>query len=269
MISIFLYNDYDPLKPLFVRKNNIDCSLHVHIDSDIEIVILLEGTVECVIDSKNYKLEKGNAFFVFPHQPHFYLNSNDVDAIIIIFKSYMFNELKCIFNNYTPDNPIIGKIDFDKINIELILDSLLNDLTHDDYIVSKGYAMIIASKLLNCLKLKKTPKENKTDFLISAKDYCFRNFCRTITLNDVAEAVNVSPNYLSKVFKSKFGMNFNRYLSIIRVNYACRLLADNYLPISEIAFKCGFASIRTFNRVFQKEMNMSPSEYRQIRKHER
>lgn len=57
-------------------------------------------------------------------------------------------------------------------------------------------------------------------------------------------------------------MTFNDYLSNERIQRATRLLCEEALPITEIAYQSGFQSISNFNRVFNKITHYSPSEYR-------
>lgn len=244
------------------RSNNIECSLHIHEKSEMEIVIILQGEAECHLNSDVYKVHKDNVIVIFPNQPHRYCNSTNIDAVIIIFQSDLFEELHCTLNGYIPATPIISDSYFEKINFKNIIDNLLNDIPSDNIIMKKGYAALIISKLIPFLELKKKPTEDKSDFLELAKNFCYNNFTKSISLTDVAKYVNVSPNYLSYIFKHKFGMNFTRYINILKVTYACRLLSTTKLSISEIALKCGFASIRTFNRVFQKEVGATPLQYR-------
>jgi AraC-like DNA-binding protein len=83
-----------------------------------------------------------------------------------------------------------------------------------------------------------------------------------LSLNKVAKAVNISPNYLSEKFKQVTGVNFVEYVARTRFDKACRLLRDLDLRISEIAFAVGFQSLSQFNRVFKKLSGKSPTEFR-------
>jgi transcriptional regulator GlxA family with amidase domain len=57
------------------------------------------------------------------------------------------------------------------------------------------------------------------------------------------------------------GTGFVRYLSIIRISQAADLLTTTDLKITDIAYQCGFSSIRTFNRVFLEVTGYTPTEY--------
>lgn len=85
-----------------------------------------------------------------------------------------------------------------------------------------------------------------------------------ITLETAAEKMHFSPSHFSKVFKQLTGTGFVRYLNTIRVTLASELLARSDIPMTQIAFSCGFQNVRNFNRVFKEIAGCTPSEYMQI-----
>ena len=84
-----------------------------------------------------------------------------------------------------------------------------------------------------------------------------------LSLNKVAKAVNIHPNYLSERFKQITGIKFVEYVARTRFERACGLLHDGDVRISEIAFAAGFQSLSQFNRVFKKFSGKSPTQYRE------
>jgi AraC-like DNA-binding protein len=83
-----------------------------------------------------------------------------------------------------------------------------------------------------------------------------------ISLAAVAKAVSFNANYLSERFKQVTGVNFVEYVARTRFEKACRLLHEDHLKISEIAFAVGFQSLSQFNRVFKRLSGKSPTQYR-------
>ncbi len=86
-----------------------------------------------------------------------------------------------------------------------------------------------------------------------------------LSLKKVAQAVKISPNYLSEKFKKVTGENFVGYINRRRIEKARDLLLKPDLRISEIAFAVGFQSLSQFNRVFKKLARKSPTEFRRTR----
>lgn len=63
------------------------------------------------------------------------------------------------------------------------------------------------------------------------------------------------------------GMSLNRYITMVRVNAACRFLEESEDKITDIAYSCGFTGLSNFYRVFQLYAGMTPKEYRGSRLH--
>ena len=71
-----------------------------------------------------------------------------------------------------------------------------------------------------------------------------------------------SAHYLSRVFSEAVGINFRRFVNELRLEYARELLTTTDLPVTEIAYKSGFGSIRSFNRAFGEEYHSVPKKSR-------
>lgn len=89
--------------------------------------------------------------------------------------------------------------------------------------------------------------------------YIEKNYMNDITLKTVASQFNISYYYFSRIFSNTFNMTFKQYLDNIRINAAESLLQDKNIPITEIAYNCGFTSIRTFNRTYKRIKGHSPT----------
>ncbi len=84
-----------------------------------------------------------------------------------------------------------------------------------------------------------------------------------ISLDDLAQRLDVAPRYLSQAINSTFGMNFSAFLNIERVKVAAKKLgATKTLPIKSIMYDSGFRSKTAFNQEFKKVFGITPSEYR-------
>ncbi|MDP4182316.1 MAG: response regulator [Bacillota bacterium] len=108
--------------------------------------------------------------------------------------------------------------------------------------------------------------DTEDDVIISAVKYIEANFMREITLEDVARAVNVSPFYLSKLFKSEMNQNFIDFLTYLRVDAAKKRIPDPNMSIKEICYQVGYNDPNYFTRVFKKVTGLTPLEYRQANK---
>ena len=81
----------------------------------------------------------------------------------------------------------------------------------------------------------------------------------------MAELAGISKDYFSRIFRNVTGMNYSKWLNMVRLEKATELLADKEKTLTEIAMLSGFQSISSFNRVFHAEKGMAPGEYRALR----
>ena len=106
-------------------------------------------------------------------------------------------------------------------------------------------------------KGKQQPDHNMVKFVDD-------NINNDISLDSVADKMNVSIAYVSKRFKKLTGQKYIDYVHEKRIEMARKELLNNDVKISEISEKVGFYSVGTFIRVFKKIEGMTPSEYRKI-----
>jgi AraC-like DNA-binding protein len=102
-------------------------------------------------------------------------------------------------------------------------------------------------------------KENES--MQKALQYIVQNFQKEILIKDLLEVTNLSYASFYNYFRRNYKVPFKEYLLHIRVDYACKLLKDETLNISEIAYSCGFENLSNFNRHFRRLKSMTPSQY--------
>lgn len=89
-----------------------------------------------------------------------------------------------------------------------------------------------------------------------------REYASRLTLAAIAAAAHLTPSSASRLFARTTGSRVTTYLTVVRVNAACRLLRDTDLNVSGIARGCGFSNLSTFNRRFRDVKTMTPRDYR-------
>ncbi len=88
------------------------------------------------------------------------------------------------------------------------------------------------------------------------------NYDKNLTLNSVADSINVNSSYLSRLFLKETGQNFIDYLTDIKVKKAMSFLIGSNLSVQEVGEKVGYQNPKYFNRVFKKLAGVSPNQYR-------
>ena len=108
-------------------------------------------------------------------------------------------------------------------------------------------------------------KLNTPDKIESVRKYVEDNYCKQLSIRQVARHFGISSGYLAYLFKRELYVSFGNYLNFYRISKAQEMLTETRLSISEIAFLNGFGSISQFNRAFRKILHCSPSAYRASR----
>lgn len=99
----------------------------------------------------------------------------------------------------------------------------------------------------------------ETDRMIKEK------FAENITLQSVADAVHVTPVWLSKLYKKERGRTFIEALTDMRISSAKEMLGDVRFKIYQISHAVGYKDAVHFSRLFKKQVGVTPKEYRRLR----
>ena len=100
------------------------------------------------------------------------------------------------------------------------------------------------------------------EIVVKAIRFMKQHFSEPIGLQEVADSVGVSKNYLSRLFRQHADDGFNHILNRIRISQAKRLLKHTDLGLHEISYKCGFSDYRYFKKLFMEQTGVFPAEYR-------
>lgn len=117
-------------------------------------------------------------------------------------------------------------------------------------------------KLLTSQGFVEKLNDQKKGRLQSVHDYVMNNFRKEIGLVSAASVANMNPSSFSRYFKQAYGKTFSEYVNEIRIGYACKLLLEDDIGITQTCFQSGFNNISNFNKQFKKLHNLSPKEYR-------
>ena len=107
--------------------------------------------------------------------------------------------------------------------------------------------------------------EKKSDYAKEALNFIESNYCDPITIQDIADHLNINRSYLHRVFKALTGGSIQNYLLDYRIRQACILLQSTDLSVRAIAHSVSYADPLYFSRLFRQKKGLSPSEYRRIK----
>lgn len=91
--------------------------------------------------------------------------------------------------------------------------------------------------------------------------YILNHYASPITLEEVAAQAHLTPSAFCRFFRLHTRKTFSQLLNEVRIEHASRLLQESKLPISQIAFSCGYTNLSNFNRQFKLITGLTPGQY--------
>ena len=126
-------------------------------------------------------------------------------------------------------------------------------------------AAYLEQMIMQCIEIMNTEmKQQELQPIRVIREYIDNHYAENISLNDVADQVQLSKNYVSAIFRKETGVNFLDYLTSKRIDEASKLLRKTNLSISDIAEKVGYTDVKYFSKMCKKNLGMNPSEYRKL-----
>jgi AraC family transcriptional regulator len=95
-----------------------------------------------------------------------------------------------------------------------------------------------------------------------AIEYMRAHLASTISLEDIAAAVNRSPSHVARQFRNSLGIPPHKYLLVLRIKEAQHMLVKTNDPIAQIAFACGFSHQEHLTRMFRRWCSTTPGTFR-------
>ncbi len=147
----------------------------------------------------------------------------------------------------------------------------MEDITHSgripcELLAVSGSSEVFASYLTGCFErafsIDKLTPQTANPRIRQAVEYIDSHYREQIGLREVSQALEISENYLSNLFKQETGWHFVEYLNEVRLHRAKRLVANGNLKVYEIARQCGFHSVAYFCRLFKEKTGMSLTKHR-------
>lgn len=248
-----------------------------HIHSEIEVGMVLEGTLMLRNSSGTYQIERGELYLINSMESHEFFAEGQGALLLSIQLSTRLMEsfLAELPNIRFLGNPrimdyFVGKEDRYKLLKMLCVELGYAYLGREMY--SEYQCFSLAAQLLYQI-LREVPNQvlsqqdylpmqKKTDRILSVTNYIDENFTQKLLLEDVAQREGVSMTYLSHLFKDTLGISFQDYLKKKRFEYACNLIATTQRKILDISISSGFSDVRYLTKLFQERFGCTPKEYR-------
>ena len=252
----------------FEHRVGLACAPHLH--SHIELVYFIGGASFCYADEREAHASAGDIFIAFPNQIHFYdeIPTSEMqrpEHFILIFSAERCPDFARLFGEYVPRSPLIPSERVPEGTSALFCEIERTWQEGGEYAEAALGALLtlILSKIMPETELVKKSSDGDGNIFKQAVKFCNDNYCSPdISLDSAGTALGVSGYYISHIFRSKLNMGFKEYVNSRRIEQATKMLRSSDSSVTEIAYDCGFATTRTFNRCFFAAKKCSPSAWR-------
>lgn len=248
----------------------IDTEWHVKRDEGYvydQIIYCVRGQGKLIVEGEEYVIEPGFGYYLPKGVPHEYYATQDIwenhwvsfdgSAVVELMKTINFEKARVFeISNLSACEAVFKKMLY---------------LLKTDYFYSGFQCSALLYQFLleihRYVNLQSSPNESsKIHQLKPVIDYIDNNFEKEIELKSLAEVINLSPQYLCRLFKECFNMRPFEYLARKRIQEAKTLLLETYENINDIAVKVGYNDCSYFCAVFKRHEMLSPAEFRALHK---
>ncbi|MCL6266147.1 AraC family transcriptional regulator [Flagellimonas myxillae] len=246
--------------------------LHQH--REIQLSLILKGTGKVIVGDSVHVFHPGDFFVIGSHIPHLF--KSEVTDGIVQMKSVFFamdsfgasffqlqemEELKYFFN-YAETG---FKLNTTSLEIPMVIERIFSQTHFARFMMLMQLLRMLSGAQKLPLSNFLEPKELSHDHgerLRVVFDYVMENFEQKITLEKVSKLAHMTPNAFCRFFKQRTNKTFFKFLSEIRIEHVCQLLAQNQdLSVVEAAHQAGFNSISNFNKTFKDIKGTNPTKY--------
>jgi AraC-like DNA-binding protein len=229
------------------------------------IYITKGGGVFESINGGEQLIKQGTVIFLFPGEWHRFKPDSQTgwDEFWVGFKGDIIENI--VHQNFIGKENAVLEIGLHETIIQLfltIIEKTKAERTGYQPLVS-GIVMYLLGEIHSLTKQQRFFGEDMTESIINKARIIFRtNIDQDISMEKIAEELNVSYAWFRKAFKTYTGIAPNQYLLQLKIEKAKMLLLDHSKTIKEIAFGLNFESAFYFSKLFKEKTGVSPELYR-------
>lgn len=264
----------------YLSEPYFDPNWHFH--PEYQLFVVLRGTGTRFIGDQVKPFKEGDLVFTGPNLPHLWRSDPEyfegkegyrTEGIVIYFqedflgKAFLQKEemhrLKHLFLMAYRGFEVTGST---ASKVRKMMQELLKQ---------EGFARVIhlleilhvlattpSYQVLSSLGYTNTLKEADTERMNKVHAFVMKNFRNRISLEEVATIANMAPTSFSRYFKTHANKTFSDFVSEIRLGYACKLLMEDKVTISQACYESGFQTLSNFNRQFKAFTSRTPKAYK-------
>lgn len=272
----FIFSSSDDSSPrlLYVCKIEEEASIYPRVmhshDDFVEIILICKGEGEYSIDGKKYNIKSGDILIYNSGVIH-----DEISGAASKVKSYCCAiggiKLKGIRKNALirdDESPLIPSGEYFPI-LYRIFDLMFSMLSQkyfgaeeSCYHFTRALLVQIRCLLDKTLNTYNLPDDEPNIVGNRIQNYINEHYMEDISLHTISDDLNISPYYLSHVFKKMTGYSPIQYILRRRIGEAQTLLITTNYPVTQVASVVGYDNPSNFNLIFTKYVGMPPRKYR-------
>lgn len=296
------YTETTPPMAVLTREDYFRPGEHVHIQLStehpdyigvlhkhefIEMVYIVSGTANHRIGDEVYPVHRGDLFIINMDTAHaFYCDSPSAESFVaydLLFTPEFFdqtltgsNALEALNRSFMFYSLFHGQEEFHPYfsvsgSSYHMFGELFNRIYMEHRGQEKGYLEIIRAYLLQLIitifrmddgSNRQAGISRNRQAVSYILDYIHTNYSRPISVQELADRVYLSRDYVGRLFRDATGMTITAMIQKVRIDHVCRLLTTTDRTIHDIAASCGFDDMKFFYSVFKKHSGMLPADYR-------
>lgn len=267
----YLSTSYD----VFVLNRLLQEDINLHWHDFLELEYVSEGEGVQILNQQTIPFSKGKLALLLPTDFHeVYINKENKPYVYNVkFTEQMLD--RDLFDILYNANRILYADIPQEAQAELLGEFLALEKENNGNAMLKTKAIkcILQRILIYLVRYMGTDSDQKhmvnqaspvlSDIVVQVMSYIKHNYRNSITLEDIADSVHLSPNYLSGLFRKTIGITITEYLMSVRMRNAIVYLINSDKTIQEISEAVGYNSYEHFERLFKRRFGISPKEFRQ------
>ena len=256
MLAKFEKRTYAGNEHVWVGKyRNLHNISHWHMEH--ELIACREGSAQVMLDDTMFNITQQQCIFCHSGRVHYISASPDSVLLVCLFDEKMYDP---ITSPFALENPVFE----DRYGILPKLSEIRHELQNQPIFFECRTEAMIGEILVDVFRgepLRKAQWQfsdviTRYKQLLNHIDLEYEH----ITYQNAVQFMNMSDAYFSRYFKRQAGMTFSQYLNVVRIEKAVQLLdSAPTMKITDVMLRCGFNTIRSFNRVFREVTGFTPT----------
>ncbi len=264
-----------------VYHNVTDENYATHWHTSIEVIMPYVNSYKVTIgtSAETTLINPGDIFVIPPGELHSLSAPQEGERLILLFDYSLLSNLPGINSLIDSLHPfkLIAKKDYPEISqtISTVLKEIEYEFFHDNvyrdatiyYMLVKFLTTLGRANIETMTPFPNLPASRQHEYVNKFMGVCNHiddHFTENLPIEKLCEITGLTKSYFSKLFEAFTGLTYSDYLNQKRISFAEKLLIFPDLSTTDIAMKCGYNSLSTFNRAFRNIKKCSPTEYRSL-----